>query len=131
MKKMAWALLLAAILLSLAGCSKIENALQEIGSQYEENEVDTPTNNGGDIDWSFVPVVRDLAVNTFNYGFPDAQVVNTIVASDNGRDDHVIVIIEYAFEDGRSGEYGFDYKKNDEGEYELTRYGDGVKVDDL
>lgn len=131
MKKIAFLLLMAACLAMLGGCGTIESALKEVGRQYEENDVATPANNGGDIDWSFVPVVRELATDTFSAGFPDAEIVGTNVATVNGRDSRVIVIIEYAFEDGRTGEYGFDYKKNDAGEYELTRYGDGVRVDDL
>ena len=123
-------MLLAVSLLLLGGCSSVEGALREVGQRFEADNVAVPENNGGDIDWSFVPVVRELAVGTFAEGFPQASVDNTNVASKNGRDDRVIVIISYTM-DGKSGEYGFDYEKNAQGGYDLKRYGEGVRVDDL
>ena len=127
---LALAILLAACLAFLSGCDAVGGALRDVGQQLEAQSVAVPENNGGDIDWSFVPVVRDLAVETFLDGFPAATVDNTNVASKNGRDDRVIVIVMYTL-DGKSGEYGFDYRKNAEGGYDLSRYGEGVRVDDL
>ena len=123
------ALLLAALAL-LGGCSSVEGALREVGRRYERDQIAVPENNGGDIDWSFVPVVRELATQTFAEGFPQATVDDTSVATKNGRDDRVIVIVMYTM-NGKSGEYGFDYEKNAQGGYDLTRYGEGVRVDDL
>ena len=131
MKRGILAVMLAGCLLSLGGCGSVEGALREVGARLEADSVDTPQNNGGDIDWSFVPVVRDMATETFAEAFPDAQIVNTIVSSVGGRDDRVIVVVEFAIEGGKSGKYGFDYQKNGQGEYDLKRYGEGVEVEDL
>lgn len=62
MKKTCFLLILIALLISLSGCTGIENALHEAGEKIQSNQVETPQNNGGDIDWSFVPVVREKAV---------------------------------------------------------------------
>ena len=131
MKKIVFISLLTVCTLLLVGCSSVESTLREVGAKLERDRIATPQNNGGDIDWSFVPIVRDLATGTFTASFPEASVTNTNVASVNGRSDRVIVVVSYAFEDGRSGEYGFDYQKNAQGEYELKRYGEGVDVGDL
>ena len=129
-KTAALAALLAACLAVLGGCAAVEGALRDVGQRFEADSVAVPENNGGEIDRSFVPVVRELAVSTFTEGFPQASVDNTNVASKNGRDDRVIVIVMYTM-DGKSGEYGFDYEKNKQGGYDLKRYGEGVRVDDL
>ena len=131
MKRIVFVALLTACALLLGGCSSVESTLREVGARLERDSIATPQNNGGDIDWSFVPIVRDLATDTFTESFPEASVTNTNVASVNGRSDRVIVVVSYAFKDGRSGEYGFDYQKNAQGEYELRRYGEGVDVGDL
>ena len=130
MKRAILAALLAACALLLGGCSSVEGALREVGERFEADKVATPENNGGDIDWSFVPVVRGMAQETFAGAFPDAQITNANVATVNGRDTRVIVVLSYTL-DGKSGEYGFDYEKNAQGEYELKRYGGGVEVEDL
>ena len=64
-KKMGLCLALFALLLSLSGCAGVESALHEAGEKIQSNRVETPHNNGGDIDWSFVPVVREKAVSLF------------------------------------------------------------------
>ncbi|MFQ9807650.1 MAG: hypothetical protein ACLR07_15260 [Christensenellales bacterium] len=74
MKKTCFLLILIALLISLSGCTGIENALHEAGEKIQSNQVETPQNNGGDIDWSFVPVVREKAVSLFTEAFPDATV---------------------------------------------------------
>lgn len=133
MKRMACAAMLAAALLALGGCTAVEDALKKVGEDIQGaqgKQVETPQNNGGDIDWGFVPIVRDMATQTFLAGFPDAKIVDTSVASKNGASDRVIVTISYDL-DGKTGDYGFDYEKNEQGEYELKRYGDGVSSDDL
>ena len=130
-KGIALAALLVVCTVLLCGCDALESTLREVGAKLERDSIATPANNGGDIDWSFVPVVRDLATATFSEAFPDAEIVGTNVASVNGRSDHVIVVVNFACEGGASGEYGFDYEKDAQGEYVLKRYGEGVEVDDL
>ena len=130
MKKIMLIVMLAAALFSLSGCKGFENALHEAGEKMEADMVQTPQNNGGDIDWSFVPVVRDMAVKTFTEGFPEAKVLETNVASKNGQSDRVIVTLSYEMGE-KKGDYGFDYEKDESGAYVLKRYGDGVSSDDL
>ena len=108
----------------------MEQTLHELGTKIEDAQVSTPQNNGGDIDWSFVPVVRERAVSMFEQAFPEATVKETGVACRNTKTGRAIVTITYEM-NGRTGTYGFDYEKNESGEYELTRYGDGVSADDL
>lgn len=81
-------------------------------------------------DWSFVPVVREMAVKTFTDAFPDATVTETGVACKTTGADRVIVTLTYQL-NGKTGSYGFDYEKNEQGEYILKRYGGGVSSDDL
>ena len=127
---MRLAVLLLVCLAALAGCQGVEQTLHELGTKIEDAQVSTPQNNGGDIDWSFVPVVRERAVSMFEQAFPEATVKETGVACRNTKTNRAIVTITYEM-NGRTGTYGFDYEKNESGEYELTRYGDGVSADDL
>ena len=129
-KRLLLAAMLTVCAVSLAACSSVEGALREVGAKLEAETVQTPANNGGDIDWSFVPVVRELAEKTFAEGFPEAEITNANVATVNGRDSRVIVVLSYTL-NGKSGEYGFDYTKTEDGAYELKRYGEGVEVADL
>ena len=130
MKKTRLAALLLVCLAALSGCQGVEQTLHALGTKIEDAQVSTPQNNGGDIDWSFVPVVRERAVSMFEQAFPEATVKETGVACKNTKTDRAIVTITYEM-NGRTGTYGFDYEKNESGEYELTRYGDGVSSDDL
>lgn len=130
MKKTRLAALLLACLAALSGCQGVEQTLHALGTKIEDAQISTPQNNGGDIDWSFVPVVRERAVSTFEQAFPEATVKETGVACKNTKTGRAIVTITYEM-NGRTGTYGFDYEKNESGEYELTRYGDGVSSDDL
>lgn len=130
MKKLLFAALLLACLAALAGCQGVEQTLHALGTKIEDAQVSTPQNNGGDIDWSFVPMVRERAVSMFEQAFPEATVKETGVACKNTKTDRAIVTITYEM-NGRTGTYGFDYEKNESGEYKLTRYGDGVSSDDL
>ena len=72
------------------------------------------------VDWSFVPVVRDMASKMFTEGVPGATITNTRVASKDNKGDRAIVIIEYAL-DGKTGSYGFDYEKIEERLKELDK----------
>ena len=130
MKRIVLALTLVLALLMLSGCSSMEQALAKIGDDIEASQLDAPKTADTSVDWSFVPVVRDLATKMFTEGVPDATVRDTRVASKSGQGDRVIVIVEYT-KDGKNGSYGFDYEKNDAGEYELKRLGEGVRSDDL
>ena len=130
MKKMILALTLVLALLMLSGCSSMEQALAKIGDDIEASQLDTPKAADTSVDWSFVPVVRDMATKMFTEGVPDATIRDTRVASKSGQGDRVIVVVEYT-KDGKNGSYGFDYEKNDAGEYELKRLGEGVRTDDL
>jgi len=130
MKKIVLALTLVLALLMLSGCSSMEQALAKIGDDIEASQLDAPKTADTSVDWSFVPVVRDLATKMFTEGVPDATIRDTRVASKSGQGDRVIVIVEYT-KDGKNGSYGFDYEKNDAGEYELKRLGEGVRSDDL
>ena len=130
MKKMMLVLMLLMALLLLGGCTSMEQALAKIGDDIEASQLDTPKAADTSVDWSFVPVVRDLATAMFTEGVPDATIRDTRVASKSGQGDRVIVIVEYT-KDGKNGSYGFDYEKNDAGEYELKRLGEGVRSDDL
>ena len=130
MKKMGLCLALVVLLLSLSGCADVESALREAGEKIQSNRVETPQNNGGDIDWSFVPVVREKAVSLFTAAFPEAKVRETGVACKNTKADRVIVTISYEL-NGKNGDYGFDYEKDENGEYVLKRYGGGVSADVL
>ena len=130
MKKGILAALLCALLLTMTGCNAVDEALGRLGDDIKASRLDTPEKTDSSIDWSYVPVVREMAVSMFTEAFPNAAVTETSVASKNGDGKRVIVTLTYQM-DNRNGTYGFDYTKNEQGEYELTRYGDGVNSDDL
>lgn len=130
MKKAILAALLCALLLTMTGCNAVDEALGRLGDDIKASRLDTPEKTDSSIDWSYVPVVREMAVSMFTEAFPNAVVTETSVASKSGDGKRVIVTLTYQM-DNRNGTYGFDYTKNEQGEYELTRYGDGVNSDDL
>ena len=130
MKKAILVALLCALLLTMTGCNAVDEALGRLGDDIKASKLDTPQKTDSSIDWSYVPVVREMAVTMFTEAFPNATVTETSVASKNGDGKRVIVTLTYQM-DNRNGTYGFDYTKNEQGEYELTRYGDGVSSDDL
>lgn len=131
MKKMATACLLALLLLTLSGCSSVQGALKQAGDAIEAAYIQEAEPGSGDsIDWSFVPVLRERSVAMFTEGVPDAEVTDTSVAVKSTDMSRVIVTITYS-RDGVTGKYGFDYEKNAQGEFELSRYGDGVDSSDL
>lgn len=63
-------------------------------------------------------------------GIPGGEGAETGVACKNTKADRVIVTISYEL-NGKNGDYGFDYEKDENGEYVLKRYGGGVSSDDL
>lgn len=130
MKKGILALILFAALFMMTGCTSMEQALGRIGDEIEASQIKEVRTADTSMDWSFVPVVRDMASQMFTEGVPGATITNTRVASKDNRGERAIVIVEYKL-DGKTGSYGFDYEKNDAGEYELKRFGEGVRTDDL
>ena len=131
MKKTILVVFLLLALGLLSGCDAVTQALGKLGEDMEAAYIQEAKPGSGDsIDWSFVPVVRELALGTFKQGFPDAEVVETSVASKSGSPDRVIVTISYRLGE-KSGSYGFDYRLGEDSTYELTRYGDGVDANDL
>ena len=131
MKRIILAAMLVLALCLLSGCDAVKQALGKLGDDMEAAYIQEAKPGSGDgIDWSFVPVVREKAVATFMQGFPEAAVLETSVASRNGAREHVIVTITYRLGE-KTGEYGFDYTLGEDGEYELTRYGEGVDTNDL
>lgn len=130
MKRMMLAALLCALLVTMTGCQAAEQALGKLGDDIEAKRLDTPETTDPNIDWSYVPVVREMATKLFTEGFPSAKVTESSVATKNGDNRRVIVTLTYEM-DGKTGTYGFDYSRNEQGEYVLDRYGDGVNSDDL
>ena len=131
MKKWILAALLVSALFVMSGCQSATQALQKIGDDIEAAQLKTPTDNSASaLDWSFVPVVRDMATKMFTEGVPDAKIIDTRVASKSNRGERAIVVIEFE-RAGKRGSYGFDYEKNANGEYELKRMGEGVRTDNL
>ena len=130
MKRMMLAALLCALLVTMTGCQAAEQALGKLGDDIEAKRLDTPETTDPNIDWSYVPVVREMATKLFTEGFPGAKVTESSVATKNGDSRRVIVTLTYEM-DGKTGTYGFDYSRNEQGEYVLDRYGDGVNSDDL
>ena len=128
LKRAIMCALLALCLAALSGCDAVDEALDRLNSR--NSGAGSGSSSGAEVDWSFVPVVREMAVATFTQGFPEARVTETSVATRSGDSSRIIVRISYEM-NGKTGDYGFDYEKNEAGEYELKRYGDGVSVDDL
>ena len=130
MKKIVILMMLGALLVVMTGCASMEQALSKIGENIEAAQLDTPQAVDTSADWSFVPVVRDMASKVFLEGVPNATITNTRVASKDTKGDRAIVVVEYSLE-GKTGSYGFDYEKDANGVYELKRFGEGVRTDDL
>ena len=130
MKKAILAALMCALLLTMTGCNAVDEALGRLGDDIKASRLDTPEKTDSGIDWSYVPVVREMAVTMFTEAFPNATVTETSVATKSGDSSRVIVRISYEM-NGKTGEYGFDYERDEAGGYALKRYGDGVSVDDL
>ena len=130
MKKMLLALTLIAALFVMTGCTSMQQALSKIGDDIEASQLEAPAAADTSVDWSFVPVVRDMATKMFTEGVPGAEITNTRVGSKDNKGERAIVVIEYKL-DGKTGSYGFDYEKDANGAYELKRFGEGVRTDDL
>jgi len=131
MKKILLVCMLLAAVLTLSGCQSVQLALGKIGDDIEATYIKEAKPGSGDgIDWSFVPVLRERATNMFLEGVPDAEVTDSSVAVKSGDTSRVVVTLTYK-RGGVTGKYGFDYEMNEQGEFELVRYGDGVDSGDL
>lgn len=130
MKKFLLLLLLGAMLLTMTGCTSVQQALGKIGDDIEASQLKEVQVADTSVDWSFVIEVREMATKMFTEGVEGATITNTRVASKDNKGDRAIVIIEYE-RDGKTGSYGFDYEKDANGAYELKRMGEGVRTDDL
>ena len=130
MKKIVLLMMLCALLVVMTGCASMEQALGKIGENIEASQIKEVQVADTGTDWSFVPVVRDMASKMFLEGVPDATITNTRVASKDTKGNRAIVVVEYSL-NGKTGSYGFDYEKDANGVYELKRFGEGVRTDDL
>ena len=130
MKKILLLMMLCALLVVMTGCASMEQALSKIGDNIEASQIKEVQVADTSTDWSFVPVVRDMASTMFLEGVPGATITNTRVASKDTKGNRAIVVVEYSL-NGKTGSYGFDYEKDANGVYELKRFGEGVRTDDL
>jgi len=129
MKKILLLILMLVAISMMTGCSAVDEALGKIGDDIEASRLNSAgESDKSDMDWSFVPVLREDATKTFTEAFPDYPVTDASVACKDAR--RVIVTLTYT-RDGVAGKYGFDYKLGEDGVYTLDRYGDGVDSDDL
>ena len=129
MKKILLLMLMLIAISVLTGCTAVDQALSKIGNDIEASRIESAgEKDRSDLDWSFVPVLRERATAMFTEAFPDYPVTDASVACKDAR--RVIVTLTY-MRDGIAGKYGFDYKLGENGEYELDRYGDGVSSGDL
>ena len=95
MKKIVLLMMLVLMLLVLSGCASMEQALSKIGDDIEARQLDTPQTVDTSVDWSFVPVVRDMATKMFTEGVPGAEITNTRVGSKDNKGERAIVVVEY------------------------------------
>lgn len=130
MKKMRTAALLIALLCALSGCTAMDEALAKIGGDIEAMQMGESTSASAAGDWGFVVTLRERATALFTEAFPDATVSDAAVATKSAAGDRVIVTLTYQL-NGKTGKYGFDYEKSEQGEYTLTRYGEGVDSSNL
>ena len=130
MKKILFAALLLALMISLSGCTAVDQALSKIGDDIKASQMKESTAAAAQGDWGFVVTLREHASNLFDESFPGAKVLDAAVATKSSTGERVIVTLTVEL-NGKKLEYGFDYEKKDNGEYEIKRYGEGVNSDDL
>jgi len=130
MKKFLFAALLCALLAMLSGCTAVDQALSKIGDDIEASQLKESTVSAAQGDWGFVVTLREHAAELFLESFPEAKILDTAVAAKSSSAERAIVTLTVEL-NGKKIEYGFDYEKNDAGEYEIKRYGEGVNSDDL
>lgn len=130
MKKIFLSVLLLALLMMLSGCTVVDEALSKIGDDIEASQLKESTVSAAQGDWGFVVTLREHAAALFLESFPEAKILDAAVASKNSSGERAIVTLTVEL-DGKKIEYGFDYEKKDNGEYEIKRYGEGVRSSDL
>ena len=130
MKKWMLLMLLGVMLLTLSGCTSMQQALSKIGDDIKASQMKESTAAAAQGDWGFVVTLREHASNLFVESFPGAKVLDAAVATKSSTGERVIVTLTVEL-NGKKLEYGFDYEKKDNGEYEIKRYGEGVNSDDL
>ena len=130
MKRWMLAALLAVMMVCLSGCSAVDEALERIGDDIEASKLGQASASTAQGDWSFVVTLRERATTMFTEAFPEATVSDAAVATRSVEGERVIVTLTYQL-DGKTGKYGFDYEKDETGEYVLKRYGGGVDSSDL
>ena len=130
MKKILFAALLCALMVSLSGCGVIDEALGKIGEDIKGSQVKESTTAAAAGDWGFVVTLREHAAGLFLESFPEAKILDAAVATKSSTGERVIVTLTVNL-NGKKIEYGFDYEKNKAGEYEIKRYGEGVRSSDL
>ena len=130
MKRFLFAALLLALVLLLSGCTVVDEALGKIGDDIEAKQIKESTVSAAQGDWGFVVTLREHAAALFLESFPEAKILDTSVATKSNIGERVIVTLTVEL-NGKKLEYGFDYEKKDDGEYEIKRYGEGVNSGDL
>ena len=75
LKRIIICAMLALCLAALSGCDALDEALGKLNSKGAG--AGSSASSGGEMDWSFVPAVREAAVKTFTQGFPEARVTET------------------------------------------------------
>jgi len=130
MKKICFAALFLALLLTLTGCTAVDEALSKIGDDIEASQMKESTVSAAQGDWGFVVTLREHAAALFIESFPEAKILDAAVATKSSSGERAIVTLTVEL-NGKKIEYGFDYEKKDNGEYEIKRYGEGVRSSDL
>lgn len=130
MKRFLFAALLLALVLVLSGCTAVDEALGKIGDDIEASQLKESTVSAAAGDWGFVVTLREHASALFLESFPEAKILDAAVATKSSAGERVIVTLTVEL-NGKKIEYGFDYHKNDAGEYDIKRYGEGVNSGDL
>ena len=130
MKKICFAALFLALLLTLSGCTAVDQALSKIGDDIEASQLKESTVSAAQGDWGFVVTLREHAAALFIESFPEAKILDAAVASKSSSGERAIVTLTVEL-NGKKIEYGFDYEKKENGEYEIKRYGEGVRSSDL
>jgi len=130
MKKICFAALFLALLLTMTGCTAVDEALSKIGDDIEASQMKESTVSAAQGDWGFVVTLREHAAALFIESFPEAKILDAAVATKSSSGERAIVTLTVEL-NGKKIEYGFDYEKKDNGEYEIKRYGEGVRSSDL
>lgn len=131
MKKSILLVFLALLLLLLTGCGSVSGMLSEVGSKMERDYAEAQGisgASGGDIDIATLVALRERATQLFADGVPTAAINDSAMAYKSG--ERVIITLNFT-NNGKTGEYGFDFRLGKDGTYTLARYGEGVRKEDL